>query len=111
VSTYLIHNGLIGNSSGGHKKGVHGPLKGHSTAIKRIKSRCHKLPIQFSTRLGGPVGINHRSIVDEVVIFTRKRAPLIGVRSSKDIKQNVKEFIACDILVCQCSFISMFITK
>jgi hypothetical protein len=82
------------------RKSVCGPLKGHSTAFKRIKSGCHKLPIQFSTRLGGPVGINHRLFVDEVVMSTRKRAHLIGVRSWKDIKQNVKESIACDMLVC-----------
>jgi hypothetical protein len=44
-------------------------------------------------------------------MFTRKRAPLIGVRSWKDIKQNIKESIACDMLVCRCSFRSMFITK
>jgi hypothetical protein len=95
----------------GKKKGVSGPLKGHFSAIKRVKSGCHKLPIQFSSRLGGSVGINHSSFVDEVVMFTRKRAPLIGVRSWKDIKKNVKESIASDMLVCWCSFRSVFITK
>jgi hypothetical protein len=82
------------------EKGIRGPLKRHSATFKRIKSGCHKLPNQFSARLGGPIGINHRSFVDEVVMFTRKRAPLIEVRSWKDIKQNVKESIACDMLVC-----------
>jgi hypothetical protein len=49
----------------GKKKGVRGPLKGHSAAIKRVKSGCHKLRIQFSTRLGGPVGINHSLLICE----------------------------------------------
>ena len=99
MSAYVILNGMIGDSSEGRKKGVRGPLKGHSVVHKRIKSGSQKLEIQFSSRLGGPIGINHCPFVDEVVMFTRKRAPLIGVRSWKDIKQNVKDSIACDVLV------------
>ncbi|WVZ89691.1 hypothetical protein U9M48_036061, partial [Paspalum notatum var. saurae] len=50
----------------GERKKGRGPLKGHSVAFKRIKSGCQKLPIEFSSRLGGPVGANYRSFVDEV---------------------------------------------
>jgi hypothetical protein len=38
--------------------------------------------------------------VNEVVNFTRKMAPITGVRSWKDIKPNVKDSIVTDILVC-----------
>ncbi|WVZ64050.1 hypothetical protein U9M48_013626 [Paspalum notatum var. saurae] len=85
-----------GQCTGGRKKG-RGPLKGHSIAFKRIKSGCQKLPIQFSSRLGGPQGENYRSFIDEVVMFTRKRAPLIGVRSWKDISSDVKNAIVTDL--------------
>ncbi|WVZ49343.1 hypothetical protein U9M48_000711 [Paspalum notatum var. saurae] len=54
--------------------------------------------IQFSSRLGGPIGINHRTFVDEVTMSTRMRAPLIGVKSWKDVMDNVKESIASDVL-------------
>lgn len=80
-------------------KGGRGALKGLSAAIKRIRSGSQKLKIEFSTKLGGPVGPNARSFVDEIVMFTRKRAPLIGVNKWKDIHENVKNSIASDILV------------
>ena len=95
---YVIVNGMIGHCTGGRKKG-RGPLRGHSVAFKRIKSGCQKLPIQFSSRLGGPVGANYRSFVDEVVMFTRKKTPLIGVRSWKDVHKDVKEAILTDLKV------------
>ena len=65
-----------------------------------MKSGTQKLEIEFSQARGGPIGPNARDFVNEVVDFTRKRAPVIGVRSWKDIKQNVKNSIATDILVC-----------
>lgn len=55
--------------------------------------------IQFSGRLEGPVGGNQRSFVDEVVVYTRKYAPLIGVPKWKYIKEEVKKKIATDVLV------------
>lgn len=73
-----------------------------------MKNASQKLSIQFSARLGGPVGENSRTFVDEVVMFTRKRAPLIGVKKWKDIKQNVKITIAEDLLV---SCIFLFVGK
>ena len=65
------------------KKG-RGTLKGLSAAIKRIKSGSQKLKIDFSSSLGGPIGPNYRAFVDEVVLFMRKRALLIGVKVWKD---------------------------
>jgi hypothetical protein len=69
---------------------VRGCLKGLAAANKRVKNASQKLSVQFSARLGGPVGENSQTFVDEVVMFTRKRAPLIGVRKWEDVKQNVK---------------------
>ena len=57
-----------------------------------------KLDVEFF-RMGGPVGGNQRSFVDEVVVYTRKSAPLIGVRKWKDIDVEVKNKIASDIMV------------
>jgi len=90
-------------------------LKGLSVATKRIKSGTQKLQIDFSEKHGGPIGQNARAFIDEVVTFTRKRAPIIGVRSWKDIKKNVKDSIATDILVrsiiCVANHIKLLITK
>lgn len=54
--------------------------------------------IEFSSRLEGLVGGNQRSFVDEVVVYTRKHAPLIGVRKWKDVEDEVKEQIASEIM-------------
>ena len=64
-------------------------------------SLSQKLKIQFSVKRGGPCGENRRTFVDEVVMFTRKRAPLIGVRRWKDVKENVKTSIAYAVTVCK----------
>ena len=74
-------------------------MKGLVVANKRIKELTQKLPIEFSEMRGGPIGPNRRAFVDEVILFTRKWAPLIGVNSWKDIKEEVKEKIAEQILV------------
>ena len=65
---------------------------------KRAKSGEQKLKVEFS-RLGGSVGENERTFVDEIVMFSRKRTPLIGVKSWSDIDQDVKDSIASDVLV------------
>jgi len=65
---------------------------------KRHKSGNQKLHVEFS-RVGGAVGDNARTLTDEIVLFRRKRAPLIGVRTWKDIHDDVKQSIASDILV------------
>ena len=67
-----------------------------------------KMKVDFS-RLGGPVGDNYRSFVDEIIMFTRKRAPLIGVKSWKHVHEDVKESIASDILVIKI-FASVYIS-
>jgi len=65
---------------------------------KRAKSGEQRLKIEFS-RLGGHVGQIERTFVDEIVMFSRKRTPLIGVKSWGDIVQDVKDLIASDVLV------------
>ncbi|KAJ1262311.1 hypothetical protein BS78_09G096700 [Paspalum vaginatum] len=50
-------------------------LKGFAAAMKRIRSGSQKLEIEFSKKSGGPIGINHRSFIDEVSVFTRQKAP------------------------------------
>jgi hypothetical protein len=78
-------------------------MKGLSAATKRFKLGTQKMKVQFSLRLGGPVGEFRRMFVDKIVLFTRKREPLIGVKSWKGVMQNVKNSIASDVLVC-CTF-------
>ncbi|KAL6871046.1 hypothetical protein ACP4OV_014894 [Aristida adscensionis] len=74
-----------------------GTLKGYKASNKRIRQGNQKLKVEFS-RLGGAVGSNSRTFTDEIVMFTRKRAPLIGVRTWRDIDQDVKNSIAYDVL-------------
>ena len=57
------------------------------------------MTVEFSSRLGGPVGGKQRSFLDEVVVFTRKSAPLIGVRKWKDIDDKVKQRIASNVMI------------
>lgn len=83
----------------GGKNTGRGTLKGLKVVTNRVKSETQKLEIEFSGRLGGPIGPNERAFVDEVVTFTRQKAPLIGVRSWKDIKQHVKNSIVTDVMV------------
>lgn len=84
-----------GNENG--KKRGRGPLKGLKAISKKFKTGNQKMKVEFS-RLGGPVGENYRTFIDEIVMFMRKSAPLIGVRSWKEIHEDVKESIASDIL-------------
>jgi hypothetical protein len=72
VSTQFILSDIIG---GGNKYG-RGTLKVFSVAKRRIKSGTQKLPISFSEKLEGSIGLNAHGFVDEVVMFTRKRAPI-----------------------------------
>ena len=89
---------MQGVVSAERKKRGRGVVKGLSIANKRVKERTQRLPIEFSNSRGGPIGPNRRAFVDEVVLFTRKWAPLIGVSSWKDIAEDVKEEIATEIL-------------
>jgi len=67
IITFCSHG--IG-SENGQKRG-HGPLKGLKAISKRIKAGNQKIKGDFS-RLGGPVGDNYHSFVDEIVMFTSK---------------------------------------
>jgi len=62
------------------KKGC-GTVKGKTVISRRVKERTQKLSIEFSATRGGPIGPNARAFVDEIMLFTRKWAPLIGVNS------------------------------
>ena len=66
------------------------------------------MKVDFS-RLGGPVGDNYCSFVDEIVMFTRKMVPLIGVKEWKYVHEDVEESIASDILVIKI-FASVYIS-
>lgn len=57
-----------------------GTIKGLAVANKKAKHGTQKLMVEFSSRLGEPVGGNQRSFVGKVVVFTRKNVPLIGVK-------------------------------
>ena len=83
----------------GGKKVGRGSLKGLSALAKRSKSHCEKLKIEFLAKLGGANGENRRAFVDEIVVKTRMKAPLIGVRSWKDVSPAVMEDIAACIMV------------
>ena len=83
----------------GGKKTRRGTLKGIAAVAKR--GMHQKLKNEFSAKRGGPCGENRRTFVDKMVMFTRKRAPLIGVRLWKDVKENVKTSIAYAVTVCK----------
>ena len=98
-SSRLLLSFLQGHGSNERKKRGRGTVKGLTVGNKRVKERIHTLPIEFSESRGGPIGPNTCAFVDEVVLFTRQWAPLIGVNSWKDIKEEVKLEIAEEILV------------
>uniref|UniRef100_K4A2C3 Uncharacterized protein n=1 Tax=Setaria italica TaxID=4555 RepID=K4A2C3_SETIT len=64
-------------TKGGKKMG-RGCLKGLAAVAKRSKTGPQKLKIKFFENVGGPCGDNRRTFVDEVVLFTKQKAPLIG---------------------------------
>jgi hypothetical protein len=70
VSAQFILNALIGCGN----KYEHDTLKGFSVAKRRIKSQTQKLPIAFSEKFGGPIGLNARAFVDEVVMLEGYKA-------------------------------------
>jgi hypothetical protein len=93
IKFYLCH--LEGQSGSGKRK-FKG--RGHLKGYKSARQGTTKLDVEFS-RMQGPVGGNRRSFVDEVVLFTRRKAPLIGVRWWKNIDDEVKEDIADAVMV------------
>ena len=86
----------------GGKNVGRGTLKGLSTVAKRSRSGCEKLKIQFSSKLGGPCGENRRTFVDEIVVHTKQRAPLIGVRYWSEVLPVVKKDIIKAVMVSHC---------
>jgi hypothetical protein len=79
-----------------HRRGV---LKGYKATAKRIRNENQKLQIQFDALTGGVYGENGRAFVDEIVVFTRKRTPLIGVKSWKKVREVVKNSIVDSMMV------------
>ena len=75
IITFCSH----GIGSQNVKKRGRGPVRALKVIAKRIKAGKQQLDIQFSKH-GGPVGDNYRSFVDQVVMYTRKRTPVIGVK-------------------------------
>ena len=76
IITFYFHR--IGSEN--ERKRGRGTLKGLKAISKRFKTGNQKLKVEFS-RLGGAVDENSRTITDEIVMFTRKRVLLIGVRT------------------------------
>ena len=56
-------------------------------AKKANESSDGKLSIKFSTKLGGPIDINRRSFVDEVVLQMKQHIPIVGVKKWSQIPQ------------------------
>jgi hypothetical protein len=81
-----------------HRRGV---VKGYKATGKRVRSGTQKLQIQFDALTGGVCGENSRTFVDEIVVFTRKKTPLIGVKSWKKVREVVKDSIVDDMMVCK----------
>jgi hypothetical protein len=86
---------------GASKTRTRGCLKGFKAATKRIQSGTQKLKIEFDSLTEGPCGDNSHTFVDEIVVFTRKKAPLIGVKSWKHVKEIVKISIVEEMMVSQ----------
>ncbi|CAM0878781.1 unnamed protein product [Alopecurus aequalis] len=79
------------------KKG-RGVLKGIKVAKKRFVHGSSKLNIEFSSTLGGSIGENYRSFVDDVVVYMKRRAPLIGANKWSDIENSIKSSIVADVI-------------
>lgn len=52
----------------------------------------------FSAKLGGPIEVNCRSFVDEVVVQLKHHLPLIGVKNWKEIPQEAKNTMKAKVL-------------
>lgn len=84
---------------GASKTRRRGVVKGYKATAKRVRSGTQKLQIQFDALTGGVCGENSRTFVDEIVVFTRKKTPLIGVKSWKKVREVVKDSIVDDMMV------------
>jgi hypothetical protein len=66
---------------------------------KENQERNSELKISFAALTGGVCGDNSRTFVDEIVVFTKKNTPLIGVKSWKKVKPVVNEKIVTKMMV------------
>lgn len=99
VNDFLIFSVLYWlDGQNSKKRKVRGTLKGLTATTKRAKHGNQKLKVGFS-RVGGAIGDNRRTFTDEIVLFTRRKAPLIGVRTWKNIHQDVKDSLVTDMMV------------
>ena len=76
-----------------------GTLKGYKAIKKWHANNQNKLPIQFSTTLGGVIGANRRSFIDDILVQMRHHAPLIGVETWSKGPKNNKDRIVQKVLV------------
>ncbi|RCV32816.1 hypothetical protein SETIT_7G033000v2 [Setaria italica] len=83
----------------GDKKMGRECLKGLAAVAKRSKTGSQKLKIKFFKNVLCPCGDNRHTFMDEVVLFTKQKAPLIGVRNWKDVCQHVKDDITESVMI------------
>ena len=83
----------------GQKKKGRGVLKGLKASKKRYANGSEKLNIAFSENLGGTIGINYRSFLDDVVVIMKRKLPLIGVRRWSDIHPTIHRQIVAHMIV------------
>uniref|UniRef100_A0ACD6A649 Uncharacterized protein n=1 Tax=Avena sativa TaxID=4498 RepID=A0ACD6A649_AVESA len=86
------------NETNGKKKKGRGVLKGLKASKKRYANGSEKLNIAFSEHLGGTVGMNYRSFLDDVVVIMKRKLPLIGVRRWSDIHPTIHRQIVADMI-------------
>uniref|UniRef100_A0ACD5VTD1 Uncharacterized protein n=1 Tax=Avena sativa TaxID=4498 RepID=A0ACD5VTD1_AVESA len=82
----------------GQKKKGRGVLKGLKASKKRYANGSENLNIAFSEHLGGTVGINYRSFLDDVVVIVKRKLPLIGVRRWSDIHPTIHRQIVVHMI-------------
>uniref|UniRef100_A0A2N9G7I6 Uncharacterized protein n=1 Tax=Fagus sylvatica TaxID=28930 RepID=A0A2N9G7I6_FAGSY len=88
---------FLQNSTSVPKRG-RGSLKGLKVAKKANESSDGKLSIKFSTKLGGPIDINRRSFVDEVVLQMKQHIPIVGVKKWSQIPLEPKNVLKDKVL-------------
>lgn len=88
----------IQNETDGKRKNGRGFLKGFTVSKKRFGNGSGKLNVEFSDKLGGAIGINYRSFVDDVVVCMKRRMPLIGARKWSDIHPTVHRLIVANVI-------------
>uniref|UniRef100_A0ACD5WV41 Uncharacterized protein n=1 Tax=Avena sativa TaxID=4498 RepID=A0ACD5WV41_AVESA len=86
------------NETNGQKKKGRGVLKGLKASKKRYANGSEKLNIAFSEHLGGTVGINYLSFLDDVVVIMKRKLPLIRVRRWSDIHPTIHRQIVVHMI-------------